>query len=343
MRSVTPIKNIQIRLAHTRDLPQVMALLRQVVPLMRAAGNLQWDDHYPNEEIFLSDIAQGQLWVAEQDRAVAGVAAITTHQAPEYAQAGCDLSEQAIVVHRLAVDPAYRGAGIAEALMRQAEAVARQRGIAVMRVDTNTKNVATQRLFPKLGYTLAGEISLNFREGLRFFCYEKRLEAVPQRSHLAAIALGSNLASQWGDREANLREAIARLQQLGQVIAVSSFLDTAPVGYADQPNFLNGALLLQTALEPQELLRKLLAIEQAMGRDRTSVQPKGPRIIDLDLLLVDDLILVTDDLTVPHPALADRLFVLQPLAQIAPTLVDPLSGLTVSELLTRLNSLRKEA
>ena len=165
-----------IRLASADDLPQLMALLRRVVPLMRASGNLQWDDAYPNEQVFLRDIELGQLWVAEMTGAVAGVAAITTDQEPEYAQVGWDVAEPAIVVHRVAVDPAHRGAGIAAALMQQAEAVAREQAISVLRVDTNTENAATQRLFPKLGYTLAGEIGLVFRPGLRFLCYEKRLQ-----------------------------------------------------------------------------------------------------------------------------------------------------------------------
>jgi GNAT superfamily N-acetyltransferase len=168
--------SVLIRLASADDLPQLMALLRTVVPLMRAAGNLQWDDAYPNEQVFLRDIELGQLWVAEIDGAVAGVAAITTDQEQEYAQVGWDIGEPAIVVHRIAVDPAHRGAGIAGALMQQAETLARSRGILVLRVDTNTENAATQRLFPKLGYTLAGEIGLSFRPGLRFLCYEKRLE-----------------------------------------------------------------------------------------------------------------------------------------------------------------------
>lgn len=158
------------------------------------------------------------------------------------------------------------------------------------------------------------------------------------RSRLAAIALGSNLSSQWGDREANLREAVQRVAALGHVRAVSCFYDTAPVGYTDQPNFLNGAMLLQTELEPLDLMRALLTIERAMGRDRTTVQPKGPRIIDLDLLLIDDLVLVSEELTLPHPALAQRRFVLQPLAEIAPALVDPLSGRSVTQLLARLKA-----
>jgi ribosomal protein S18 acetylase RimI-like enzyme len=166
---------MQIRLATKDDLPSLTALIRRVVPLMRATGNLQWDDTYPNEAVFQRDIDLDQLWVALVDGKIAGVAAVTTDQDPDYTQVGWDIEEPAIVVHRLAVDPAFRGQGAAGALMRKAEEVAVERGITVLRVDTNTQNEATQRLFPKLGYVLAGEISLAFRPGLRFFCYEKRL------------------------------------------------------------------------------------------------------------------------------------------------------------------------
>ena len=157
------------------DIPAILALVRLVVPLMQASGNHQWDDKYPNAEVFSRDAALGQLWVAEEAGQVLAVAAITTDQEPEYAAVGWDLTETAIVVHRLAVAPAAQGRGLALALMEQAEAEARRRGIGVLRVDTNVANPATQALFPKLGYTLAGEIGLGFRPGLRFRCYEKRL------------------------------------------------------------------------------------------------------------------------------------------------------------------------
>jgi ribosomal protein S18 acetylase RimI-like enzyme len=166
---------MQIRPATKDHLPSLIALVRRVVPLMRATGNLQWDNTYPNEAVFQRDIDLNQLWVAVVDGNIAGVAAVTMDQDPDYTQVGWDIEEPAIVVHRLAVDPAFRGLGAAGALMQKAEEVAVERGITVLRVDTNTQNEATQRLFPKLGYSLAGEIRLVYRPGLRFLCYEKRL------------------------------------------------------------------------------------------------------------------------------------------------------------------------
>ena len=166
---------MQIRLATQDDLATLMALLRRVVPLMLAAGNHQWDVNYPNESVFERDVALAQLWVAEIEGGIAGVAALTVDQEPEYAQADWDMSAKALVVHRLAVDPAFRGAGVASALMKKAEEIAFERKFSVVRVDTNTENMATQRLFPKLGYRLAGEIGLSMRPGLRFLCYEKML------------------------------------------------------------------------------------------------------------------------------------------------------------------------
>jgi len=155
---------------------------------------------------------------------------------------------------------------------------------------------------------------------------------------IAAIALGSNLSSTFGPPEANLREALNRMAALGHVKAVSSFHTTNPVGYLDQPQFVNAAALVETTLSPVDLLHGLLAIEKSIGRDRTSAPPKGPRIIDLDLLLYGDVILASSEITLPHPAMHQRSFVLGPLAEIAPTLRHPTLHATVTDLWNALSA-----
>ena len=146
----------------------------------------------------------------------------------------------------------------------------------------------------------------------------------------AYIGLGANL----GDREGTLREAVNRLAKVGTITALSSLYETEPVGYRDQPPFLNAVVALQTGLTPQELMRELLAIEQAMGRQRAF--RNAPRTLDLDVLLFGDAVIETPELTVPHPRMHERAFVLVPLAEIAPKVVHPVLRQRVSELLNDL-------
>jgi ribosomal protein S18 acetylase RimI-like enzyme len=166
---------MHIRRATLADVTEIMNLIRGVVPAMQAAGNFQWSSDYPNPAVFEEDIAQQQLWVAVDENEIAGVIAITTDQSPEYADVGWDINETAIVVHRLAVSVNHQGKGIAALMMQQAEVVGQERGINILRVDTNSTNKVTRQLFPKLGYEFVGEIGLAFRPNLRFYCYEKFL------------------------------------------------------------------------------------------------------------------------------------------------------------------------
>jgi 2-amino-4-hydroxy-6-hydroxymethyldihydropteridine diphosphokinase len=155
-------------------------------------------------------------------------------------------------------------------------------------------------------------------------------------THTAYIGLGSNLNSPAGGPKATLAAAIARLSSLGEIIAQSSRYDTEPVGCAEQPRFLNAAVALRTELKPLDLLDHLLAIEREFGRDRGTTPPKGPRTLDLDLLLVEDAIVNHPQLALPHPAMAERRFVLAPLAEIAPHLVHPILRKTIQDLLREL-------
>lgn len=144
------------------------------------------------------------------------------------------------------------------------------------------------------------------------------------------LGLGSNV----GHREANLERALDLLGDRVRITRASSIYQTEPVGYADQPWFLNMACEGETLLDPFELLAFVKGIEARMGREPNF--RNGPRVIDIDILFCDDRIVETEYLTIPHPRIAERRFVLVPLAEIAPALVHPASGKPVSDLLSEL-------
>jgi 2-amino-4-hydroxy-6-hydroxymethyldihydropteridine diphosphokinase len=147
----------------------------------------------------------------------------------------------------------------------------------------------------------------------------------------AAVGLGSNL----GDRHRHLAFARDRLAALLSKFRMSRVIETAPVGVPDrQPLFLNAAAVGETSLPAEDFLRALQAIEQAAGRERPF--PGAARTLDLDLILFGTTISNVPELTIPHPRFRERRFVLEPLAEIAPNLQDPVTSLTVAELLRRL-------
>lgn len=151
---------------------------------------------------------------------------------------------------------------------------------------------------------------------------------------LVAVALGSNV----GDRQAHLNWAAVIFKHLFADVRVSSYYETAPVGVLDQPHFLNAALVATVTEPPEALLGWMLDLERQRGRTRDL--PNGPRTLDLDLLLYGDAIIDRPGLCVPHPRFRERAFVLDPLCEIAPDVVDPVTGQTVSELRRRLTSTR---
>ena len=144
--------------------------------------------------------------------------------------------------------------------------------------------------------------------------------------NLVYLSLGSNV----GNREQHLRDAIARLAAEGRVVSVSSFYETEPVEFTEQAWFLNCAIAYETDRGAEELMAALLGMEKEMGRERT--QEKGPRTIDIDILLLGEAVVNSAELTIPHPAMQGRRFVLEPLAEIAPEARHPVLWKTVREL-----------
>jgi GNAT superfamily N-acetyltransferase len=172
-------RSILIRAGKAEDLDAIQAIIVQVVPVMNAAGNFQWNETYPLRANFERDLENKELWVACHEDRVVGAIVCSFETPEEYAALGSawDLSVPSLVPHRMAVDPAMKGLGVAKVLLTFAEELAQSRGLDRIRVDTCTRNAPTMSLFPKLGYSPVGEIQLRGKApDLWFMCYEKILK-----------------------------------------------------------------------------------------------------------------------------------------------------------------------
>ncbi len=152
-----------------------------------------------------------------------------------------------------------------------------------------------------------------------------------RRTHIAFLGLGTNL----GDRQRNLNNAIERINnRIGTVVSQSDFIVTEPVGFISKNSFLNAAVKVKTEMSPTELLQTTQQIERDLGRSHKSVNGVySDRIIDIDILVYDDVTVYSDYLTLPHPRMKERRFVLEPLCMIAPDLIIPGETQTIAELL----------
>jgi 2-amino-4-hydroxy-6-hydroxymethyldihydropteridine diphosphokinase len=163
-----------------------------------------------------------------------------------------------------------------------------------------------------------------------FLCYKAAMDELNR----ACLSLGSNL----GDRLENLKKALEKLKDLGIVEKASSVYETDPVGYLDQPQFLNMACLLATKLSPEELLKGLKMLEEEMGREASF--RNAPRPIDVDIIFFNEIVFDSPDLTIPHPRMHERAFVLAPLAELVPEDIHPVLKRTVSDLVQTIDQSR---
>lgn len=172
--------SVILRLANEKDLDDIMIITKEVVELLNAENNFQWNHTYPLRELFEKDISSRELWVAIVDEQIAGFVAITEDQNVDYSRLTMNINERSIVPHRLAVSPRFRNLGIAQRFLKKSESTARERGYNYIRADTHSENIRMHRVFEKENYQNMGTIEIEYEpfeiyRGMRFTCFQKTL------------------------------------------------------------------------------------------------------------------------------------------------------------------------
>lgn len=169
------IEVMMMRVAAMEDISSIMEIIRKVIAEMHSYNNFQWDEHYPQEKDFALDIQNGDLFVATREGKIAGFICINRDQPAEYTGVNWSRVEDALVVHRMAVDPEVRKVGVGFELVAFADELAAKQKVRYLKTDTYSLNTNAQQLFQKLGYTFVGEMRFRSREK-PFYCYEKTIE-----------------------------------------------------------------------------------------------------------------------------------------------------------------------
>lgn len=320
--------NLTFQKAQVTDISGIWDIIAAAILRRKQEGSEQWQDGYPNLAQIENDIAQAYGFVFKIDNEIVAYAALIPKDEPAYKNIEGEwcTSGEFLVVHRIAVASRYLGKGLAKKMMMEAEHYARVLDLGSIRVDTNYDNAAMLGILKNLDYVYCGKVSMRGKERLAF---EKALNhKLSILIHTVYLLLGSNL----GDRKSYLDQAVSAIAfKIGRVQATSQIYETASWGKTDLPSYLNQVVKVDTHFSAEQVLNICQEIERVAGRTR--LEKWESRTLDVDILLYDDKIIQTENLTVPHPHMASRRFVLQPLEEIAKAYIHPITLQSIVQML----------
>lgn len=314
--------------AQTADAASIWEIIAASILRRKQEGSEQWQDGYPNPAQIENDITNGFGFVLKIGNEIVAYAALIPNDEPAYKNIEGEWCTKGdfLVIHRIAVAASYLGKGLAKIMMQEAEHYAQSLGLGSIRVDTNFDNAAMLGILRKSDFVYCGKVSMRGKERLAF---EKVMNHKQNElKHTVYLLLGSNL----GDRKSYLEQARSSIAlKIGSVQATSQIYETASWGKTDLPAYLNQAVAVSTHFSAEQVLHICQEIEQAAGRNR--IEKWGSRTLDVDIVLYENKIIQTANLQVPHPQMASRRFVLQPLAAIAKDVIHPITQQSIAHML----------